>query len=68
MIGGIFMSYALFKKIKYLYKKYEKIFFPELLYSFIILSIIPLVFYNFELEMFKYIFYLTQLCFLILFP
>ena len=37
-------------------QKNMKDFFPELLYSFIILSIIPLVFYNFELEMFKYIF------------
>ena len=44
------------KKSNICTKKYEKDFFSELLYSFIILSIIPLVFYNFELEMFKYIF------------
>ena len=70
MIGGIFMSYALFKKNQiFVQKNMKKIFFPELLYSFIILSIIPLVFYNFELEMFKYIFLFNSIAaFLIFVP
>jgi glycosyltransferase involved in cell wall biosynthesis len=70
MIGGILMSYALFKKNQiFANNNMKKIFLPELLYSFIILSIIPLVFYNFDLVIFKFIFLLNSItAFLIFIP
>ena len=70
MIGGMIMTYALFKKSEiFLEDEMKKIFLPELLYSLIILSIIPLIFYNFDINKFKYIFLLNSIvAFLIFVP
>lgn len=64
------MTYALFKKSEiFLEDEMKKIFLPELLYSIIILSIIPLIFYNFDINKFKYIFLLNSIAaFLIFVP
>ena len=49
MIGGVIMSYALFQKNKiFLNYSIKKIFFPELIYSFLILAIIPFVYFYFD--------------------
>ena len=70
MIGGLIMSYALFKKNQIFAKnRIKTIFLPELLYSFIILSIIPLAFYNFDLDIFKFVFLFNSItAFLIFIP
>ena len=70
MIGGLIMSFALFKKNQIFAKNQMKtIFLPELLYSFIILSIIPLAFYNFDLDIFKFVFLFNSItAFLIFVP
>ena len=64
------MTYALFKKSEiFIEDEMKKIFLPELLYSLIILSIIPLIFYNFDINTFKYIFLLNSIiAFLIFVP
>jgi glycosyltransferase involved in cell wall biosynthesis len=70
MIGGVIMSYALFRKNKiFTSHSIKKIFFPELLYSFSILSLVPFIYFYFDENYFKLIFLLNAIiAFLIFSP
>ena len=71
MIGGIIMSFALFNKNKIfdLNNAVKILIVPELIYSLIILSLVPIFYSNFELNSFKFIFLLNSIfAFLIFVP
>ena len=70
MIGGLLMSYALYQKNN-IFIKYDikKIFFPEILFSIIILLSIPIINYYFSYINFKFIFLINSIvAFLIFVP
>lgn len=62
MIGGVIMSYALFQKKKiFINHSIKRIFFPELLYSFLILALVPFIYFYFNETYFKLIFLLNSI-------
>ena len=68
MIGGVIMSYALFQKNKiFLNYSIKKIFFPELIYSFLILAIIPFVYFYFDKSYFQFIFLINSIIAVLIF-
>jgi len=69
MVGGLLMSYALYKKNQIFYSKnsIQKLLIPEIIYSLVILSFIPFFYYFLDLENFKFIFLLNSLCAVIIF-
>ena len=70
MIGGLFMSYALYQKNN-IFIKYDikKIFIPEVFYSIIILLSIPFINHYFSYNNFKFLFLINSIiAFLIFVP
>jgi len=69
MLGGSLMSLALFLKNKiFLLKKFlSKLLKYELLYSFFVLSTIPIIYFSLSIEYFGYLFLINSIFGLIIF-